>query len=145
MKIEVTEDFSLKESFLRIFTPLIDRKIQRIIDFAQKDSLKIQGIKNQQLYFISPNDIVRFYTENKKVYFDTMTDSYLSRERLYQIEEELNSSLFVRISQGELVNINYIQKLDLSFKGSIAIHFKNQATSYVSRRSIKAVKKALQL
>ena len=61
---------------------------------------------------------------------------------MYEIEHRLNNS-FVRISRSEIINISYIKKLDLYFKGTIAVELKNGTVSYVSRRNLKNFKKVL--
>ena len=81
----------------------------------------------------------------RKFFAVTEDNEYTVRLRLYELEDRLKSSSFIRISQGELVNLDYIHRLDLSFQGTIEIEFKNKTKSYVSRRSIKNFKKALGL
>ncbi len=57
--------------------------------------------------------------------------------------KRLNKNKFIKISRYEIINLDYVKKLDLSFKGTIAVEFKNGSISYVSRRYLKEFKKAL--
>ena len=94
------------------------------------------------MYFLHSRDISRIYTEGQKVCLETTEKIYTCRLRLYQLKQELPEN-FVRISHSEIVNIDYIKRLNLNLKGTIEITLTTGQTSFVSRRSLKNVKKAL--
>ncbi|MGT2907498.1 LytTR family DNA-binding domain-containing protein [Streptococcus dentiloxodontae] len=144
MKLEIIRNMQFTETLVKIYAAHIDQKTQKVIDLIENNTVYIQGRKNDKTYFINLEGIIRFYTADKKVYFVTAAETYRAKQRLYQLEEQLPSN-FVKISQGEIVNISYIQKLDLSMRGSICVIFKNGSSSFVSRRCIKAFKRALDL
>lgn len=104
---------------------------------------KITGYKEQEMYSIKINEIVRIYSESKRVFVRTKDDVYLVRERLYILEENLKESGFVRISNSEIVNISQIQKLDMSLVGTIKMYLKNGDVTYVSRRYVSKIKEVL--
>ncbi|MEX2804352.1 LytTR family DNA-binding domain-containing protein [Streptococcus sp. H31] len=146
MKLEIIKDLSLKETFIKIYLSHINPKNQRIIDFIKQDSdcNYLYGSRNSKIYLLEPDLIVRFYTENKKVFIETAQSIYQSKYRLYQLEELL-PEYFIRISYSEIVNIKQIKELNLSFKGTIQVIFKTGQNTFVSRRSIPNFKKALGL
>jgi DNA-binding LytR/AlgR family response regulator len=88
---------------------------------------------------------VRIYTEDGKVFARTENDLYLLRLRLYELEERLDSTIFVRISNSEIVNLKKVKSLDLSFVGTICMELSNGEVSYVSRRYVSKIKKLLGL
>ena len=67
------------------------------------------------------------------------------RLRLYEAEERMDSSKFVRISNSEIVNLKKVKSLDLSFVGTICMELSNGTVSYVSRRYVSKIKKVLGL
>lgn len=144
MKLEVIRDSQLKETLIKIYTAQIDLQTQEIIDFIEKKPYFIYGYKNKRLEFIKPENIIRIFTENKQVFIQTSTDTYLAKQRIYDFEQHLNAN-FIRISQGEIINIKYIKQLDLTIKGSIEVRLKNGLISFVSRRSIRRFKEKLKL
>ena len=85
-----------------------------------------------------------YFTANKQVLLQTPTDTYLAKQRLYFFEQELGTP-FIRISQGEIINIKYIKQLNLTIRGSIEVTFKNGTVSFVARRSLKRFKEQLNL
>jgi len=99
--------------------------------------------KEQEYKTLVPSEMVRIYSENKKVYVRTVDDCYEVGERLYILEEQLKDRGFVRISNSEIVNIRRIEKLDMSSAGTIKMYLKNGDVTYVSRRFVKKIKEVL--
>ena len=91
------------------------------------------------------NDLYRIYAGNGKVYAVTDGEAYVLRLRLYEAEERLNPSQFVRISNSEIINIKKVKNFDLSFSGTIYVELANGTSTYVSRRYVPKVKKILGL
>ena len=104
---------------------------------------KITVYRNQEAKSISSYEIVRIYSENKKVYVQTKEDSFEVRDRLYVLEDILREKGFVRISNSEIVNISQIEKLDMSYAGTIKMYMKNGDETYVSRRYVSRIKEVL--
>ena len=94
---------------------------------------------------MDPDAIVKIYAEDSKVFAQTDKWMYQIRLRLYEAEERLDSSKFVRISNSEIVNLKKVKSLDLSFVGTICMELSNGTVSYVSRRYVSKIKKVLGL
>ncbi len=105
--------------------------------------MKFKVVKEQESRFVTTSQIIRIFSENKKVYIRTKDDCYEVKERIYTLEEQLHDKDFVRISNSELVNVNEIEKLDMSSAGTIKMHMKNGDITYVSRRYVSKIKKVL--
>ena len=105
--------------------------------------LRIIGYRGQESELISPTQIVRIYSENKKVFARTAEECFEVKERLYVLEGQLEKQKFVRISNSELVNVQQIEKLDMSYAGTIQVRMKNGDVTYVSRRFVRKIKEVL--
>ena len=70
---------------------------------------------------------------------------YTARQRLYELEEELEGTRFVRVSHSEMVNLNKVTALDLSLTGTIKLTLEGDVAVYVSRRYVKKIKQVLGL
>lgn len=146
MKIEIILDSKVKETLIKVYAKEMNQdveSIQRLLE--QSLTNRLVGFKDHQVIILDQEKIIRFFTKEKRVVAETAQEEYTVRLRLYELEERLKSTSFIRISQSELVNIDYIHRLDLNFQGTIAIEFKNKKISYVSRRNLKNFKKALGL
>jgi|SRR5690625_3727725 len=145
MEVELVINQSTKPRII-IQAPEMTEDIQEIINFIDETLHKtiIYGQKNDELYPLDEETIVRFYTENKAVYAEDSQRKYRVNKRLYELEKILPGQ-FVRISQSEIININFIKKLKQEINGLIRISFKNEEVTYSSRRYLKSIKEALQL
>ena len=103
----------------------------------------VVAFKDDEIYLLEYEEIIRCITKDKNVFIQSKDGEYKARMRLYELYERLNKNKFIKISRYEIINLDYVKKLDLSFKGTIAVEFKNGSISYVSRRYLKEFKKAL--
>lgn len=83
-------------------------------------------------------------TEDNQVKIHTKNDSYNINKRLYELENQLDSS-FIRISKSTIVNINEIDYVAPSFKGIMFISLKNGLKDNISRNYLSEFKKRLGL
>lgn len=88
-------------------------------------------------------DILRFYTENQKVMAQDANGVYSIQEKLYELEERLDSGQFFRISKSEIVNLKKIKRLDMSITGTIKVIFSDGTETYTSRRNVTKLKQCL--
>lgn len=98
---------------------------------------------NQESKVISATELVRIYSESKRVYARTEKETFEVRDRLYVLEEQLRDKGFVRISNSEIVNVSRIRRLDLHYAGTIRICMTNGDETYVSRRYVSRIKEEL--
>ncbi|MBR2409439.1 MAG: LytTR family transcriptional regulator [Lachnospiraceae bacterium] len=121
-----------------------NRETEGIYEAIEKlFELRIVGYKGQESEILSPAQIVWIYSENKKVFARTAMECYEVKDRLYVLEELLSEQKFVRISNSELVNVQQIEKFDMSYVGTIQVRMKNGDVTYVSRRFVRKIKEVL--
>ncbi|MDR2492476.1 MAG: LytTR family transcriptional regulator [Coriobacteriales bacterium] len=144
MKIEVKLDETCEETSVTIvakkMTDEVNELVSRLSNHCQD---LIVGFCDGIVIMIDKNIIIRIYTANQKVFIVTASNEYSARLRLYQLEERLNGSEFVRISHSEIINLKMVRDFDLSFAGSICVRFHNGSTTYVSRRYVSKIKTIL--
>ncbi len=148
MKLHINIDKSVGEPEILITTNQMTEEVNRIVDFinrTQESGAMLSGIRDGRIELLDQEKLIRIYAENGKVCARTDKDSYQLRFRLYEAEERLDSSLFVRISNSEIVNLKKVKSLDLSFAGTICMELSNGEVSYVSRRYVARIKKLLGL
>ena len=148
MKLNINIDAGAKEPEITITTAHMTEDVNRVVDFVSRlDDAPtiISGIREDKVELLDPEVIVKIYAEDSKVFAQTEKGSYQIRLRLYEAEEKLNNSKFVRISNSEIVNLKKVKSLDLSFVGTICMELSNGEVSYVSRRYVSKIKKVLGL
>ena len=103
----------------------------------------IQVWEEERAFLLQQRDFLRFYTEGKGVCAQTAEKTYTVRLRLYELEERLDPMRFVRISNSEIVNLDTITAIDLSYTGTIRMTLNGAVTCFVSRRYMKKIKEVL--
>ena len=148
MKLNIEIDTNIEEPVALITTPRMTDEVTRVVDFISKlDDITtvISGIRDDKVELLEQESIYRIYAEEGKVLARTESGLYQIRLRLYELEERLDDSKFVRISNSEIVNLKKVKSLDLSFVGTICMELSNGEVSYVSRRYVSKIKKKLGL
>lgn len=146
MEVELIINNSEERERIVIYAREITKELQGIMDCIDETLYKtiIYGQINEELYPLNNEEIVRFYTENRAIFAEDSNRKYKVNKRLYELEQILPKQ-FVRISQSEIININFIKKLKQEINGLIKISFKNGEVTYSSRRYLKSIRGALQL
>ena len=103
----------------------------------------ISGFRDSVLKILEQEEIIRVYSSDGKIIAATDDGEYFLRQRLYEMEERLDSSRFVRISNSEIINLKKVKSFDMSFAGTICVSMTDSTVTYVSRRYVSKIKKIL--
>jgi DNA-binding LytR/AlgR family response regulator len=144
MKVEVKVDEQCEETTVTIVTKSMTAEVNELVSRLQSQYPDLLvGFHEGNAHVVKTDDIIRVYASKQKVFIVTAEREYLARLRLYQLEERLPTSGFVRISNSEIVNLRKVRDFDLSFSGSICVRFVDGSTTYVSRRYVARIKTVL--
>ncbi|KAB2336227.1 LytTR family transcriptional regulator [Cytobacillus depressus] len=146
MKLSLNIDKALKETRVTIEGPELDENIQELIDFIyEREQQFLIGKKGEMQHILKPDDIHYFHTENDHIIAVTETDSFILKEKLYELEAMLPSKKFIRLSKSVIANLNQLSRFEASFNGTLCVYFKSGKKEYVSRTYVPAIKEALKL
>lgn len=143
MKVEIQISEKLEEPILKIETPDITEDIKKILEYI--NSIKadvLVGEYMDKIEIINENQIIRIFAQKKKVYALTENKKYTLKLPLYEVEKRV-SSLFLRISNSEIINVKKIKSIDLNFVGTMCITLNNDESVYCSRRYVSVIRKKL--
>lgn len=144
MQVEIKIDSLCTEPKVIILTASVTEEVNDLVQkLSENNPLIISGSRNGRIEVLEPNDLFKIYAGNGKVFAVTNNGEYILRLRLYEAEERLNPSQFVRISNSEIINLKKVKNFDLSFTGTIYVELTNGTTTYVSRRYVSKIKKIL--
>lgn len=144
MKLKINISKDIKEERIEVYARDYSEEIEDLKTYLERrPSDKFSLFKDDFVDIVGAEEIIRIYAQDKKTYVKTRESTYTSRLRLKDFEERL--SKFIRISRSEIVNLDFVKRLDLSFMGTIALEFKDGHVSYVSRRNLKKFRQALGL
>ena len=141
MKIEIKIDEDCTETKIVVVTSKVTEEVNEIVKgLSSEQPQMIAGFKDEQATMLEPNQIYRVYASEGKVYAEAENGTHLLRLRLYEVEQRLAKCSFVRISNGEIINLKKVKGFDLSFAGTICVSLSNGTVTYVSRRYVAKIK-----
>lgn len=144
MQIEIKIDKSRCEPRIIIETDQITDEIQEIISKLSNSSARmLTGFRENTLEILNQQEILRIYAQSGKVLATTTSGEYILRFRLYELEQRLDPTCFVRISNSEIINLKKVKGFDLNLAGSIRVTLTDGSVTYVSRRYISKIKQLL--
>ena len=139
LKTNLSKDF--KNVTVNIDAPEMTDDIKMLVDIIETFSNSKKNLLTYyegKKYILSIEDVIYFYSENKKNYCKTINGIYQVKEKLYELEQSLKGN-FVRISNSCIMNLNYVKCFESSFSGTIEVLFKDDSVQYISRKKVKEV------
>ncbi len=92
------------------------------------------GQKNARFELIHYQDIIFIKADGGEVYLRTkQVSDYQLKEKLYELEQSLQSESFIRISKSTIVNIRHIHEIIPWFNGRLLLKLTNKEEVEVSR------------
>lgn len=144
MQVEIKLDPACAEPRVIVLTDRMSGEVEQLVRRLSEEAPQVlAGFQGDTLKILEQRDIIRIYAEAGKVAAETESGRYLLRPRLYELDERLDKSSFVRISNSEIVNLKKAEGFDLSFSGTIRVSLSNGAVTYVSRRYVARIKQVL--
>lgn len=141
MKSKFEIDPKLPEEWAEFHVHELTPKLQQVVQLLEHDE-QIWGYADQIVKPLALAQIISLNSQAGKIYAMTEHGSYQVKKKLYEVAELLSPD-FVKISRSEFVNLNYLDHLELSVQGTIALKLKNGTTTFVARRCVKNLKERL--
>ena len=109
-----------------------DKKLERIV---VKTGNKIHIINTEEIIYIESNgDYVMIYTEKGR---------FLKENTMKFYEKQLDSTVFIRIHRSNILNIRFLDKIELFEKETYLVHLKNGTKIKASLSGYKLLKNIL--
>ena len=144
MKLEIKLDPACTEPLVTVQTDKMTQEVERIVRRLKQQTPKLlTGSRGGVLEILEPEMVYRIYASGGKVSAVTENGEYVLRQRLYELEECLDGSCFVRISNAEIINLKKVRGFDLSITGTIRVTLTDGSATYVSRRYVGKIKQVL--
>lgn len=125
---------------------LFDEKhIHELIQYLEKLKSKrnIVGYKHKRMHLISIDDIEYIEGFSKECYIHTLDDEYQSEYKLYELEEILQGTSFIRISKSILVNLYFIDYILTEANMKYGLYMKSHIKLTLNRKYVFAFKQKI--
>lgn len=141
IRVELDPTYEVPEVVIKTAkeTELIEKIVYTVERCLSGEYPQVAAYSGDTVVLLNQREIVRVYTENRRVIICTEKEEYDSKLTLRDLEEMLDERYFVRISRFEIVNLRKIFSFDLNITGTIRITFVNKTETWVARRYVKTI------
>lgn len=143
MKITIETPAPDQEDEIIIRCAQLDKPLLDMICALKTQRSKLTGFNGTQITILHPKDIFYFEAVDSKVFAYCEKQVYEVRQKLYELEEQLSGTDFIRISKSTIVNLSKVVCLSPAFNGRLEAKLKNGEKIIISRQYVPGLKQAL--
>jgi DNA-binding LytR/AlgR family response regulator len=142
--LEIIIDEQAKAPRLVIYTAELTDEVRRLAEqLKAKGDGRLLGYREEDVVLLEPDEVLGFFTQGQTVQARAKGGVVRVKHRIYELENLLAGTSFIRISNAEIVNFKHVRSFELSITGTIGLRLSDGSYSYVSRRNVKAIKEYL--
>lgn len=138
MKISINVNPELKETEINISCSHLTVEMEKLLSMIRMLNQQLTVTKEDETHVIDVEKIVYIEAVNRKTFVYTNNEVYESK--LYEIEERLCESGFLRISKSCLVHLRYIKSLKNDLNRKIRLTLESGEQIMVSRQYADEIK-----
>lgn len=138
MKLTVQETPDCQEIEVLITCREISPHVERIVRQIRLTDTAITARRDGEAFKVYLDDIYYFDTTDNKTFVYMQKDVYQCDKRLYELEQELQSTSFLRVSKKCLLNTAVVESVKAQFSGRMQATLTNGEQVLVSKHYIKA-------
>lgn len=143
MKITINVDEKTDETRIDISCKELTPEVEQMIATLRMINQQILVAKDEESHLLDVAEIVYIEAVERKTFIYTETDVYESKLKLYEMEERLCRSGFLRISKSCLVHLRFIKSIKNEIERKLRLTLKNGEQIIVSRQYADEIKKRL--
>lgn len=140
IRLKVHESEEYNEVEIIINCPQIDKRLERLIEQIKQTTITINGTKQGRSYSLIVDDTYYIESIDNHSFLYHEDDVYESDLKLYEIEDMLVGTNFIRISKNFIVNTSYIESVRALFNGKFEASLTNGEKVIVNRHYVKLFK-----
>ncbi len=143
MKIQIETDPALSETEVIIRCSSPDEDVARLLAAIRATDRKLTGVKDGSTFIIDRKEVLYIESVDKKAFIYTREACYESPLRLFELEEQLTASGFVRTGKSSLVNLRHVRAIKPDMNGRLTLTLSNAEKQIVSRQYAVNIKERL--
>lgn len=143
MKVTIEEHVTNEEAIIRCQS--ITKDIMEAVNILQHGHVQLMGRADEQIHHISIHDILYFEAVDNRVFFHTLSQSFETKLKLYELETQLLHLGMLRVSKAFILNLHKINHLSPAFNGRFEATLVNDEKVIISRQYVKKLKDVLQM
>ena len=145
MNVTITENPALEDIEVAVACPRIDKRVQRIVATLGAFDRVIVGSRDGATYRVSADDVLYAETVDGTTFLYTKEAVFETPLRLYELEDKLTGTEFVRASKQMLVNFDHVKGIRPYLNARLQLLLDNDEAAIVSRQYAPDIKRKLGL
>ena len=145
MNVTITENPALDDIEVSVACPRIDERVQRIVSALGTSDRALVGERDGATYRLDVDHVCYAETVDGKTFLYTADAVYQTPLKLYELEERLAGTEFVRASKQMLVNFDHVASIRPALNARLQLMLDNGEAVIVSRQYAPVIKRKLGL
>lgn len=145
MKITIETPLPGQEDEVILRCAHLDDRVLALLRTLKNETTKLTAYSGGSITILEPKQIYYFESVDNKVFAYCEKQVFELRKKLYELEEELSGTDFLRISKSTIVDLSKITNLSAAFNGRLEAKLKNGEKIIISRQYVPALKQKLGL
>jgi len=136
------ESADLQETEVIIRGDVTGEEVLSLLQLLRKgNNGKLLLFKEEEQFVMDAGEVVFFEVLDNRVCAYAGQETYETRQKLYELKEQLAARRFVQINKSVLVNMDYVKSIQAEFSGNYRLKLKNRKeTLTISRKYFKEFK-----
>jgi len=143
MQLKVSKVPISEPELLEIRCHKISDEVNEIISFVKSRQGVLNGIIDGDIYEVAVPDVYYIESVDDRAFIYTADKNYEVNLRIYEMEEMLAKSSFIRIQKGMLLNLMKVKSIKPGLSGRYVALLINNEEVIISRRYFPNFKKTL--
>ena len=143
MKIVIEEPQDGEEEQIIVKCHDLSPELLTILSSIKTVDSKLVGTVGNSIFRLDISDIYYIESVEGKTFLYGQSDVYESRQKLYELEEFLETKNFLRVSKSFIINLKKIESLTPALSGRLEAGLTNGEKVTISRTYVSELKNAL--
>lgn len=136
MKLTINQNSGQAENEIVINCSYVDKTLKKIIDYITQFTFTIEGESDSKIYQLPIDKIYYIESVDGRTYLYDKTNSYLCKQSLQALEEDLENTPFARVSKTCLLNTSYLRCVETYPNHRLKAELSNEEQIIISRSYI---------
>ena len=141
MKILIEEPHHNEEDQIIIKCRNLSPEVLRLLNVIKMQDGMLIAYTGSEIHRVSPTDVFYIETVDNKTFLYVRDRVYESKQKLYELEEQLSHGDFLRISKSVIANLSKIKSLTPALSGRLEATLVNGEKVIISRQYVAELKK----
>lgn len=141
IRLKINKSHEFRDVEIMINCPEVDERLSRLIQQINQMMFSIHGKKDGNTYPIISDELLYIESVNDTTFLYTDREVFESDKKLYEFEEQLVNTRFLRISKNFIVNTSKIENVKALINGRFETSLSNGEKVIVNRHYVKSFRK----